>query len=410
MNVPFKNKTSLAMPGISATRLTIPLHNTGSSYWTPQSVSGLDTWYQGVSEEDVLIPVLGVVGSDANIYFRWDTSIKGEYAIDNKVFAYSNGVLYLSYDAGFSFVKNIPFADCNEIRRSKIYANGNILWCTQTKVYLSTDDLSTYNEVIVKDIDGSAWTPSVNSDGQSYKELNVGRQVIIGGVEYDVWGNYGNSVGVSDNETNVFATLDSGVTIRIIYKFDGIAPNLAARHIHATNFIDGYWIVQTGDTVDRCNWLKLTYSGGVWTPLTLASSDENSYNKTTGMYYDGTYIFWGSDATGDVLKRSIYKVPIAGLLDTVEYIGVYSNVADIINSFQMNSNGEFIAGCGGNSYRKLILSKDSGVTNLEKTLTGPGGNLSYLRVSTKNAQGWWRMDASISTLPFGTGTMWVKFK
>ena len=31
MNVPFKNKTSLAMPGISATRITIPLKNAANS-------------------------------------------------------------------------------------------------------------------------------------------------------------------------------------------------------------------------------------------------------------------------------------------------------------------------------------------------------------------------------------------
>ena len=44
---------------------------------------------------------------------------------------------------------------------SSILASGNVVFATQRRIYLSTDNLRTYREIIVKDRDGSAYLPHV---------------------------------------------------------------------------------------------------------------------------------------------------------------------------------------------------------------------------------------------------------
>ena len=69
---------------------------------------------------------------------------------DNKAFGYADGTIFLSEDNGRTWPHSLAFPDAQRITFSHILKNGNILFATGSKLYLSTDNLKTYQQITVK--------------------------------------------------------------------------------------------------------------------------------------------------------------------------------------------------------------------------------------------------------------------
>ena len=60
---------------------------------------------------------------------------------DHMAFAFDQGHIYFSEDNGQTWPYTSDFAEANRITFSHIFANGNILFATANRLYLSTDRL-----------------------------------------------------------------------------------------------------------------------------------------------------------------------------------------------------------------------------------------------------------------------------
>ena len=83
---------------------------------------------------------------------------------DNKAFAFRDGKVFLSEDNAKTWAHGADFADAENIMFSSILGNGNIVFATLTRIYVSTDNLKTYRELIVKDRDGNDYPPHTPTD------------------------------------------------------------------------------------------------------------------------------------------------------------------------------------------------------------------------------------------------------
>ncbi|MGM0490311.1 MAG: hypothetical protein ACQESR_26600 [Planctomycetota bacterium] len=118
---------------------------------------------------------------------------------DNKAFGYSKTEVFLSEDSGRTWPHRLAFRHAGEIVFSCILKNGNILFSALGKLYISTDNLKTYQEVIVKDTDGSDYvqhTPrNPERPGWYFHSLTGVMTWEVNGREMLVWGNYCNVIG-----------------------------------------------------------------------------------------------------------------------------------------------------------------------------------------------------------------------
>lgn len=385
-------------------------------YLLPNKVmTDLDMFYvNGDSDAglafDELKPIEAVTTEDVDFYWKY-SSFHVDFERESKSLALMNDYIRLSVDGGSTYPTKIYFEGTDDIGMSYIFSNGNIIWATKDKIYISTDNLASYSEITVKDTDGTNWTPT--GDGENFRVINVDRFVDISGVEYLVWGNYGNVN--STNQTNVYYTVDSGVNIKIAYSFDNGALPVDCRHVHAVNFNpnDSSFWVQTGDYINDCNWIKGVYDSELdeWVFSLEKLGSEDDYSKTAGMYFTATDMYWGSDCTDDTNKRSIFKVPIADIKDENEYVKLYGAENEIISNFKMNSDGEIVSNTSGEEELYLLISNDYGSTINKKTITPPVSDANSHRIGNKNTDDWWRMDCAPS-LSDSTkyGTLWVKLK
>jgi len=118
---------------------------------------------------------------------------------DNKAFGYADGKVFLSEDNGRTWPHSMAFPDARHIVFSCILKNGNVLFSALAKLYLSTDNLKTYEQITVKDIDGTDYishTPkNPGRPGWYFHSLTGVNTWDVNGVEMLVWGNYCNVVG-----------------------------------------------------------------------------------------------------------------------------------------------------------------------------------------------------------------------
>src|SRR6478672_417078 len=78
---------------------------------------------------------------------------------DNKAFGFGEGKIFLSDDNAQSWAYTAPFADAANITFSCLLKNGNVLFATRNKLFLSTDNLRTQREIVVKNPDGTDYRP-----------------------------------------------------------------------------------------------------------------------------------------------------------------------------------------------------------------------------------------------------------
>ena len=340
-------------------------------------------------------------------------------------FAFQGAKIMLSEDNGRTWPHQADFADAQNITFSVILKNGNIVFATRERLFLSTDKLKTHREIIVKRPDGTEYRPHTPKDpanpGWYFHSLDGEHCFEVGGREMLVWGNYCNVLGGAV-PVNIFYSTDSGETVKLAYSFGrnpkfqqkgatpeepmlGDAANpLIARHVHNVTYSPGEnaFYAVTGD-IDRghgneCHWIRGTYdaTGDKWDWKLLISVNSNSRFKCGGLNFINGQVYWIADANGPAIanrhNRGIFRCDPKDITDTEKHTLLFNPGYESAN--MLHQDGVFLAthcapaspyACG------IIWSSDGGKTWTQHDLKEPGPR-SGCRINAKNSDGWFRMD------------------
>lgn len=344
---------------------------------------------------------------------------------DNLAFGFQADKIYLSEDNGHSWAHSAPFADAENITFSCLLKNGNVLFATRNKLFLSTDKLRTHREVIVQTPSGSEYRPHTpkNPDqpGWYYHSLDGIHTWDIDGKEILVWGNYCNVLG-GPVPVNIYYSTDGGETVKTAYSFGrnpnfqekGAAPEtflgnsdnpVICRHVHAVvyNPSERAFYACTGD-INRghgseCHWLRGTYDAPAdrWDWQVVISVDANSRFKSGGINFVAGQLYWAADANGprqpaEPYDRGIFRCHPADLKDPAKHTQLFAAQFEMAN--MIIEDGVIIAGhCAPASTFKtgIAYSPDLGKSWVEYDLAEYGPR-SPVRFHPKNSDGWFRMD------------------
>ena len=118
---------------------------------------------------------------------------------ENKAFGFRDDKIFLSEDNGQSWAHSAVFPEAENITFSCLMKNGNVLFATREKLFLSTDNLKTHRQILVKDHKGGDYLPHTPPDpdqpGWYFHSLDGIHTWDIDGQEMLVWGNYCNVLG-----------------------------------------------------------------------------------------------------------------------------------------------------------------------------------------------------------------------
>jgi hypothetical protein len=305
-------------------------------------------------------------------------------------------ILSLSLDNGATYTHTLDLTGvCELISRSKIYANGNIMWASHTKCYYSTDNLATYHESTVLNLAGTTFVPVSSYD--VFKGLEAhNRNNIIGGVEIDVWGVYT----IQGTEVNAWYTIDSGITIKSCFTAGISIGGLTLRHFESIDYdpVSNLWWAAIGDGGDS-GWLKGVYNQGAdtwtWTKEKGYVDTGNQWHISGFFFSLNGYVYWASDS--GAAYHGFWKAPIATMLDNATYtkIRTASQAWDMTYG---NEQGILIS----NEYPldSIVISCDWGVNWEMISLTGapllvPGGY--YNSCHGPDSNNWYRVNIQEST-------------
>ena len=139
---------------------------------------------------------------DSTDHFWYRLQPEGPYIEsqrDNKAFGYTEGAICLSEDNGRTWPHRAAFSDGQRITFSVILKNGNVLFATGSRLYLSTDNLKTYKPVTMKKADGTDYLPHTptnpDNPGWYFHTLSGVNSWDVNGTEIVAWGNYCNVMG-----------------------------------------------------------------------------------------------------------------------------------------------------------------------------------------------------------------------
>ena len=111
----------------------------------------------------------------------------------SKAFAFGDGKIFLSEDNAKTWAHSAPFPEAENITLSVILKNGNVLFATREKLFLSTDNLATHRQIIVKNRDARDYLPHTPQNpelpGWYFHSLDGVHTWDIDGSEILVWGN-----------------------------------------------------------------------------------------------------------------------------------------------------------------------------------------------------------------------------
>ena len=345
----------------------------------------------------------------------------------DKAFAYTDGMIFLSDDNGHTWPHNIAFPDAKKISFSHILKNGNVVFGTGTKLYVSTDSLKTYQQITVKAQDGSDYLPHTpqNSDkpGWYFHTLTGILSWDVNGKEMMVWGNYCNVVGGA-TPVNIYYSTDGGRTVKIAYacgqnpffkdngsdgggKTGTLLGNpgnkVVCRHVHtvAYNPDENAFYACTGD-LDRdpslgheCHWLRGTYDvkKDQWDWKVIVSTQSNTRYKCGGITFVDGKVYWISDSNGPKpYDRGIFCCDPADITKPEKHTNLFN--PEIESGNMIIQDGVIIGShCAPASPMNtgLIVSMDMGKTWAQCDLKELGKR-SPTRFHEKNGEGWFRMD------------------
>ncbi len=343
---------------------------------------------------------------------------------DNKAFAFGNGKVWLSEDNAKTWAHSAPFADAEDIMFSSILSNGNIVFATRTKIYVSTDHLRSYRELTVKDRDGRPYLPHTPIDpkrpGSYFYSIDGIHTFETDGGEMLIWGNYCN-VAHGAVPVNIYYSTDQGETVKIAYAFGrnpdfqqkGADPAsllgdpanpVICRHVHSVSYnpAEKAFYACTGD-LDRgkgkeCHWLRGTYDAAAdsWDWRVLVSSDANSRYKSGGINFVDGQVYWVADANGpkapdEAYDRGIFRCDPANLADKAKHTRIFDAQYELAT---MTIDDRIIVvpeyGNANPCETGFLFSPDLGKTWAKYDLK-QFGDRSGVRVNRRNSDGWFRI-------------------
>jgi len=342
-----------------------------------------------------------------------------------KAFAYADGRLFLSNDNGRTWPRSLAFPDAHRITFSHILKNGNILFATSTKLYLSTDNLKSCRPITVKAADGSDYVPHAPQNpanpGWYFHTIPGIVSWNVHGKEMLVWGNYCNVVGGA-TPVNIYYSTDSGRTVKIAYAFgqnphfrDDGSPGggstgallgnpdnpVLCRHVHAAayNPAEDAFYACTGD-LDRgsgheCHWLRGSYDAkkDQWQWKVLVSTQSNTRYKSGGITFVDGQVYWISDANGpEPHDRGIFRCAAADITHPERHTRLFN--PQVESGSMIIQDGVILAShCAPASPLNtgFIVSTDMGRTWAQHDLKELGKR-SPTRFHEKNRDGWFRVD------------------
>ena len=353
---------------------------------------------------------------------------------DNKAFGYADGRLLLSEDNGRTWPHSLTFPKAHNLTFSCILRNGSVVFATRSKLYVSTDNLRTCEQITVQHVDGSDYLPHTpqNPDypGWYFHTLPGVNSFDVNGTEMLVWGNYCNVVGGAA-PVNIYYSLDGGQTVKIAYAFGqspytrdngspgggtegtwlGNPDNLVrARHLHtvAYNPVEDAFYACTGDS-DRpdwfeCHWLRGTYDAAadVWDWRVIISDHLNSRYKAGGISFVDGQLYWISDSNGpEPYDRGIFRCAPEDIGRPERHTLLFNPEVESGNMI-IQDNVILASHCAPASPMNtgLIVSLDGGQTWAQHDLTELGPR-SATRFHEKNSEGWFRMDLRVGWVDFG---------
>ncbi len=361
---------------------------------------------------------------------------------NNKAFGFADGTIFLSEDNGDTWPYNIAFPNAANITFSCILKNRTILFGAGSKLYLSTDSLKTYEQIIVKDVDGSDYVPhtpqNANHPGWYFHTLSGINSWDVNGVEMLVWGNYCNVIGGAA-PVNIYYSIDNGHTVKIAYAFgqnpynrdDGSAGGgvtgtplgntdnpIICRHVHsvAYNPAEDAFYACTGDHDKpegyECHWLKGTYDArkDEWCWIVLVSDKMNSRYKSGGINFVDGYLYWISDANGrEPYDRGVFRCDPADITNPEAHTMLFNPGVESGNMI-IQGNVILASHCTPASPLDtgIIVSLDLGQTWAQYDLKELGER-SATRFHEKNSDGWFRMDLRSEWVTYAE-TLFIKTK
>ncbi|MHC4742884.1 MAG: hypothetical protein ACYS8Z_13290 [Planctomycetota bacterium] len=344
---------------------------------------------------------------------------------ESKAFGFDDKTIYLSQDNARTWPHRLAFPDAAEITFSCILKNGNILFATGSKIYLSTDNLKSYRQIKVKDADGGDYIPHTpkNSEqpGWYFHPLDGVHTWDVNGSEMVVWGNYCNVLGGA-SPVNIYYSADSGRTVKIAYAFgqnphyrDNGSPGggssgtllgdpdnpVIARHMHcvAYNPDENAFYACTGDRDQpegaECHWLRGTYNAKKekWQWKVIVSGPSNSRYKAGGINFVDGKVYWIADANGPKPHdRGVFCCDPADIPNPEKHTMLFNPEYECAN--MIIEDGVILSAhyATASPYKAgLIISPDMGRTWAQYDLKQLGPR-SPVRFSRKNSDGWFRVD------------------
>lgn len=344
---------------------------------------------------------------------------------DNKAFGFDETTIFLSEDNARTWPHSIAFADAKDVTFSCILKNGNIIFATGSKMYLSTDNLKTCQPIRVKDADGADYIPHTPANreqpGWYFHPLDGVHTWDVNGVEMLVWGNYCNVLGGA-SPVNIYYSADSGRTVKIAYAFgqnpyyrDNASPGggstgtllgdpenpVICRHIHcvAYNPAENAFYACTGDRdIDNkheCNWLRGTYDAKEdrWHWKVVVSDSLNTRYKSGGINFVDGKLYWIADANGpEPYDRGIFRCDPADIANPEKHTMLFNPQYESAN--MIIQDGVILAShyAPASPYSTgFIISPDMGRTWAQYDLK-EFGRRSPVRFHKKNSEGWFRID------------------
>lgn len=360
----------------------------------------------------------------------------------NKAFGFTDGTIFLSEDNGSTWPYSIAFPDARNITYSCILKNGNILFGAGSKLYLSTDDVSSYRQITVTDVDGSDYIPHApqNPDlpGWYFHTLSGVNSWDVNGVEMLVWENYCNVLGGAA-PVNIYYSTDGGHTVKIAFSFGRNPYNhddgsngggttgtplgnpdnpVICRHVHtvAYNPAEDAFYACTGDHDKEegyeCHWLKGIYDArnDAWSWTVLVSATLNSRYKSGGINFVNGQLYWISDANGpEPHDRGVFRCAPADITNPKAHTLLFNPGVES-GSMIIQDNVILASHCAPASLLDtgFIVSLDLGQTWSQYDLK-EFGKRSPTRFHEKNSDGWLRVDLRSGWVAYAE-TLFIKPK
>lgn len=345
---------------------------------------------------------------------------------NHKAFGYTDEAVLLSEDNGRTWPHRTAFPEARQITFSCILKNGNILFATGARLYLSTDNLKTYRPITVKAADGSAYLPhkpqNADNPGWYFHTLSGVNTWDVKGVEMLVWGNYCNVLGGA-TPVNIYYSIDNGQTVKIAYGFgqnpffqDNGSPGggktgtllgnpdnpVVCRHVHSVVYNpgeDAFYActgdADRGDGKHECHWLRGTYNAkkDEWRWKVLVSTASNTRYKSGGINFVGGQVYWISDANGPKPHdRGIFRCAPADIAHPEKHTLLFN--PEVESGNMIIQDGVILAShCAPASPMAtgIIVSLDLGKTWAQYDLK-EFGRRSPTRFHERNSDGWFRVD------------------